>query len=193
MFVKTALIAETGKLQKFAFRLTRNKDDADDLVQSTCLRALEKSSHFEDGTNLFSWTSKIMFNLFVSGYRRRVKYESSSDPQPHLDMASSAPEQESVTELSQVRVAMASLSVDHREIIILICVKGMRYSEVSEVLNIPIGTVRSRLARAREHLQIIMNPPPSISKLQRLQAAHPANTNVPVIPAYIASRALQSR
>ena len=55
MFAENALTAELERLRRFAFRLTRNNADADDLVQSTCLRALEKSDHFEDGTNLFSW------------------------------------------------------------------------------------------------------------------------------------------
>jgi DNA-directed RNA polymerase specialized sigma24 family protein len=108
-------------------------------------------------------------------------------------MSATAPEQEGITQLSQVKTAMQSLSHDHREIVILICVKGMRYSEVSELLNIPIGTVRSRLARAREQLQAIMDPPPTNHKLQAFQAAAPANMNMPAVPAYIASRALQSR
>ena len=67
MFTQDALMAETGKLQKFSMKLTRNKANADDLFQSTCLRALEKAHYFQDGTNLFSWTSKIMYNLFCFG------------------------------------------------------------------------------------------------------------------------------
>ena len=65
MFAQAALVTEMIPLNKFALRLTKNKNDAADLVQSTCLRALEKAHYFEEGTNLFSWTSKIMFNLFL--------------------------------------------------------------------------------------------------------------------------------
>ncbi|HYD18070.1 MAG TPA: sigma factor, partial [Patescibacteria group bacterium] len=66
MFEQKALIGEMENLRRFALRLTRNASDAEDLVQSTLLRALEKQDYFETGTNLFSWTSKIMFNLFAS-------------------------------------------------------------------------------------------------------------------------------
>ena len=178
MFAQSALVDEIGKLQKFAFRLTRNKSDADDLVQSTCLRALEKAHYFKDGTNLFGWTSKIMFNLFVSSYRRKSKFETKFDPESYLEKASVAAGQDSCVELENVRKAMTKLSAEHQEILVLVCIKGMRYEEVSGMLQIPVGTVRSRLARARKQLQTIMDTPTT----QRS-----ANTNMPVIPAYIIS------
>lgn len=181
MFDQSALIAETTRLHKFALRLTKNKADADDLVQATCLCALEKSDYFEDGTNLFSWTSKIMFNIFVSGYRRRAKFESQYDPEFHLDKMSVAPVQDIKTELYDVKKAMKKLSDDHRTILILICIKGMRYVEVSEMLQIPVGTVRSRLYRAREQLQALMDPPsfstPAAKEVNRIST----NLNVPTL------------
>lgn len=76
MFTHNAPLAESDKLKRFSYRLTRNKADAEDFFQATCLRALGKDDYFEGGTNLFSWTSKIMFNLFVSDYRRKVKHGS---------------------------------------------------------------------------------------------------------------------
>ncbi len=79
MFARSALVAEAGKLRKFALRLAKNRADDDDLFQSTCLRALEKAHRFEDGTNLFGWTSRLMYNIFVSGYKRRTKFESQYD------------------------------------------------------------------------------------------------------------------
>lgn len=159
MFAQNALVAETGRLQKFALRLTRNKTDADDLVQSTCLRALEKAYHFNEGTNLFRWTSKIMFNLFVSGYRRRMKFETRFDPESFLQQVSVAPSQDIHVELANVRRAMTKLGAGQRKVISLICIKGMSYGEASEMLQIPVGTVRSRLSRAREELQVIMDTP----------------------------------
>lgn len=161
MFAQNALIAENARLHKFALRLTKNMADADDLLQSTCLRALEKANLFEEGTNLFSWTSKIMFNIFVSGYRRRVKFENQFDPEIHLERQSVAPTQEIEAELSNVKRAMMRLTANHRKILILICVQGRRYEEVSEILQIPVGTVRSRLSRARDSLQTILNMPPA--------------------------------
>lgn len=156
MFAPTALVAETKKLQKFAMRLTRNSADADDLVQSTCLRALKKSDSFEDGSNLFGWTSKIMYNLFVTDYRRKAKFEIQGDPEPFLQKKSVAPSQHIDAELADVKRALMKLSMHHRDILVMVCVEGRRYQEVSEILQIPVGTVRSRLSRAREKLQAVM-------------------------------------
>ena len=157
MFAQKDLIAETENLRKFALHLTRNKADADDLLQSTFLRALEKSDYFEDGTSLRKWTSKIMFNLFVTDYRRKTKFETQYDPEPYIQAQSMAAPQESETELHAVGDAMKKLSADHREILTLVCIKDMPYQEVADLLNIPVGTVRSRLSRARESLQLAMN------------------------------------
>lgn len=190
MFTQNALMAETGKLQKFSLRLTKNKADADDLFQSTCLRALEKSHYFEDGTNLFSWTSKIMFNIFVSGYRRRTKFESRLDPEIFLDRQSVAPVQEIGLELADVQRAMMKLSAQRREILVMICVNGMSYEEVSVKLKIPVGTVRSRLSRAREQLKSFMEESPMQVMGRKIALKKSANVN---IPAYIACQALQKR
>jgi RNA polymerase sigma-70 factor, ECF subfamily len=180
MFAQTSLVAETGRLQKFAFKLTRNRSDADDLVQSTCLRALEKIDSFETGTNLFGWTSKIMYNLFVSGYRRRNKFESQYDPDIYLNKESVMPMQDTLLEAENVKRCMQHLSHDHQSIIYMICMMGLSYQEVAKELNISVGTVRSRLSRARERLQIILEEP------KRLP------TGNHYMPTYIAANALHS-
>lgn len=159
MFEQKALVAEMDNLRKFALRLTRNAADAEDLVQSTLLRALEKSEYFESGTNLFSWTSKIMFNLFASQYRRKKKFETQYDPEPYINAQSAAPSQEMTTDLSKVKEAMKQLSQEHRDMLVLVCIRGLRYEEVSEMLQIPVGTVRSRLFRARKQLQEVLEAP----------------------------------
>ncbi len=190
MFAQTALVAQMPSLQKFAFRLTKNKADAEDLVQSTCLRALEKSHYFQDGTNLFSWTSKIMFNLFVTDYRRKTKFETQYDPESFLEKLSTPPTQDIHSEFADMNRAMAKISPTHREILIMVCAKGMSYDEVSSVLQVPTGTVRSRVSRAREQLQIMMDTPPAQAKAQQL--VRPAqNENIPLIPAYLAAREMQ--
>jgi RNA polymerase sigma-70 factor (ECF subfamily) len=159
MFTHEALVNEMSHLRRFALRLTGNTSDADDLLQSTLLRAMENSELFQTDTNLFRWSSKIMFNLFVSGYRRRTKFETQFDPETYLEKESVAPTQDISVDLSAVKRAMKLLNPDHRQILVLVCVKGMRYEEVSEFLQIPVGTVRSRLSRAREQLQSIMDVP----------------------------------
>ena len=158
MFKQEEIVSEVAGLRKFALRLTKNSSDAEDLTQSTVARALEKKDYFQDGTNLFSWTSKIMFNIFVSQYRHKKKFESQYDSAPYLEQMVTDPAQESCTDLSLVRESMGLLSREHREILILVCVQGLRYEEASELLKIPDGTVRSRLSRARQQLQSIMEP-----------------------------------
>ena len=153
MFTDNQIISEMDKLKKFAMRLTRNEADADDLLQNTVLRAYEKKHLFEKDSNVFSWTSKIMYNLFVSDYRRKVKFESQYDPEPILEKAEIVANQNDKIMVREVGEAMNQLSQDHKDILIMVCVQGMKYEETAEALDIPIGTVRSRLSRARTLLQ----------------------------------------
>lgn len=156
MFTDRQLTEEMDKLRRFAFRLTRNDADADDLLQNTLMRAYEKKHLFEEGSNVFSWTSKIMYNLFVSGYRRKVKFESQYDPEPILEKAQVASEHNDKIMVREVGEAMKELSPDHRDILVMVCVQGMKYEETAQALNIPVGTVRSRLSRARTLLMDIV-------------------------------------
>jgi RNA polymerase sigma-70 factor (ECF subfamily) len=160
MFQQEEIVGEIGNLRKFALRLTKNAHDADDLVQSTLLRALEKKEYFQNDTNLFSWASKIMFNLFVSSYRQKKKFETQYDPAPYIETMSAGPAQEANADLAIVGHSMQQLSPEHREILMLVCVQGMRYEEASEMLQVPVGTVRSRLSRARKQLQDMLTTPP---------------------------------
>lgn len=153
MFNNNELIEEMGDLRRFALRLTGNVFEAEDLLQSTILRAIEKKHLFQTDTDLNRWTSKIMFNLFVSSYRRKTKFETKYDPEAYLETLTVDPSQDYAAELNRVEDAMKKLSPEHREILVLISVKGLRYQEASAVLNLPVGTVRSRLSRARECLQ----------------------------------------
>jgi len=137
--------------------LTQNHSDADDLLQNTVLKSLENRRSFEKGTNLFGWTSRIMYNSFVSQYRRSTRFDTQYDPQHYIDQESVEPDQEAVVDLNTVLNAMEQLSEDHREILTRVGVEGMRYAEVSELLQVPVGTVRSRLSRAREALVTALN------------------------------------
>jgi len=175
MFTHSQLLKETSSLNKFAYKLTRNRDDAEDLLQATIVTALEKQHQFEQGTNLFSWTSRIMFNAFVSNYRHNTRFETQYDPQWYIDQESVEATQENDAELALIFDAMLSLSEDHREMLIMVCVDGMRYAEVAKKLQIPVGTVRSRLSRAREGLQDLLNVTP-----HRNIAASPAATDVQI-------------
>lgn len=159
MFDNNDLLKETDHLKKFALKLTRNLSDAEDLLQSTLLRAFEKKDMFIEGSNLFAWSSKIMYNLFVSNYRRKAKFESQYDPEPYINNESVEASQEKHVEYIRVRKAINSLSEDQKKVLVLVCIQGVPYEEASEILNIPTGTVRSRLCRARQNLNHIMANP----------------------------------
>jgi RNA polymerase sigma-70 factor (ECF subfamily) len=150
------LIPELEKLRRFARKLTRNQDDAEDLLQTTVLKAMENREKFEEGSNMFGWLSKIMFNTFATAYRRRVKFETQYDCQDLILSRSVDASQDKEIELKQTGEALERLSEDHRDIIVMVCMQGMAYQDVSEMLNIPVGTVRSRLSRAREHLKSML-------------------------------------
>jgi RNA polymerase sigma-70 factor (ECF subfamily) len=153
MFNNQDLTTEVDGLRNFARRLTQNNHDAEDLLQYTLLRAIEKKHLFQEDTNLFKWTSKIMYNQFVTDYRRKAKFETKYDPESYLEAESVDAPQDKQLELNAVNDAMRNLSDEHQEILVLVCVQGMSYQEVADFLNIAVGTVRSRLSRAREHLQ----------------------------------------
>ncbi|MEZ0259957.1 MAG: RNA polymerase sigma factor [Alphaproteobacteria bacterium] len=158
MFKSNALLPEMARLRRFAMRLTRNNSDADDLVQSSLLRALQKRDLFKEGTNLFSWISRIMFNIFATQYRRTKKHETQYDPSFYIDNASIEPSQEASVDIATVSACMERLSRRHRDILLSVCVKGMSYEEVALEMDIPVGTVRSRLSRARSNLQEMLAP-----------------------------------
>ncbi len=159
MFTQPELIVEMPKLRKFASKLTRNVTEAEDLLQSTLLRALEKTTYFETGTDLFKWSSKIMYNIFVTDYRRKTKFETQYDPEYHIENRSVEADQHTKLEVKILAEAMNHMSPEHKEILILVCVKGMQYQEVADMLSIPVGTVRSRLSRARNQLIAMMEGP----------------------------------
>lgn len=169
MFAQSDILVEMPKLRKFASKLTRNNSEADDLLQSTLLRALEKNDYFETGTDLFKWSSKIMYNIFVTEYRRKVKFETQYDPESHIENRSVEPDQHVKLEVKVLAKAMEQMSPEHREILVLVCVKGMQYQEVAEMLNIPVGTVRSRLSRARNQLIAMMDGPVSPNYNQNVE------------------------
>jgi RNA polymerase sigma-70 factor (ECF subfamily) len=156
MFDNQELTTEVSGLRNFARRLTQNNHDAEDLLQYTLLRAIEKKHLFQENTDLFKWTSKIMYNQFVTDYRRKAKFETKYDPESYLEAEFVDAPQDKQIELNTVNNAMSRLSHEHQEILVLICVQGLSYQEVSDFLNIAIGTVRSRLSRARENLQQLL-------------------------------------
>lgn len=152
MFETKDLIAAMGKLRGFALRLTDQPSDAEDLLQAALLKAIEKKHTFRTGSNLFAWSSKIMYNTFVTNYRRKKKHESRYDPEPILAALTYPDPNYDNLRCAEVDKAMQKLGRDQRQVLQGVCLQGEGYQEVANRLRIPVGTVRSRLSRAREEL-----------------------------------------
>lgn len=153
MFSHADMLSDTPRLRRFSLKLTRNASDSEDLYQSTMERALEKRHLFEEGTNFFSWSSRIMYNLFVSRVRHTTRAGTTSyDPSTLADVVSQEPNQHARIELRSLLDCVAALPSGQREVVELTCFEGLPYEEVARRLAVPVGTVRSRLARAREKL-----------------------------------------
>ena len=143
-------------LYNFARWLVHNKSNAEDLVQETYLKALRSFASFQPGTNFRAWMFRILRNTFLSSRStldRRLTVELDSEDDAPVFPAISANPESLLIERSQenaVRCAIEQLPVNFREVLLLCDVEDASYREISEILSIPIGTVMSRLARARK-------------------------------------------
>lgn len=148
------LIAVVPKLRRFAMSLTGNMADGDDLVQSACEKALRNQDQFHPGTRFDSWMYRIIQTLWLDDLRKRKVRGRSIDPADIEigDEGKAARLPEDRLALSQAAQAMKTLPEPQRLVLSLVAVEGLSYKEAAEVLEVPIGTVMSRLSRAREAL-----------------------------------------
>ena len=147
-------------LYNFAYHLTLNEEDANDLVQDTFLKAFRFINSYERGTNAKAWLFKILKNSFINEYRRKTRQPGEVDFEEYVAFQD-AEEGTGVGDLDmrdeifkgligdEVTQAMNELPVDFRTILILCDIEGFSYEEMAKIIDIPIGTVRSRLHRAR--------------------------------------------
>lgn len=151
-------------MYNFAYRLTFDEDDSKDLVQDTYLKAFRFINSFQQGTNAKAWLFRILKNSFINDYRKKSKEPSKVDYQEVETYYNSDDVDKSITtDLrvesvqdmigDEVTMALNSLAVDFRTVIILCDLEGFTYEEMAKILDIPIGTVRSRLHRARNLLK----------------------------------------
>lgn len=158
-----AVLPHRGELMAAAMRMTRNRADAEDLVQDTLARALAAWHRFEPGSNCRAWLFRILTNGFISGYRRKRRHdrfahetgddarvalhgeepERAGDPSAHLTSGLG----------DEALGALAELADDYRKVVILADLRGARYRDIAAELGLPIGTVMSRLFRARRQLE----------------------------------------
>jgi RNA polymerase sigma-70 factor (ECF subfamily) len=157
--VRAELVQMLPKLRRFAIGLAGNLDDADDLVQGACERALSHLDQWQAGTRLDSWMYRIIQNLWIDRGRshklRGDPWDPDDMPQLADPHAHRTPEIEST--LARVLGALGELPPDQREVLLLVGVSEHSYREAAEQLGVPLGTVMSRLARARLHLHDLMS------------------------------------
>jgi RNA polymerase sigma factor (sigma-70 family) len=150
------VVAHVPRLRRYATAWLHNVADADDLVQDCVERALRQHATLQHPERLGGWLFAILHNLHLSNLRRdrrrgvTIGIDALAD-----DLALSAPPEDR-NQIREFARAMASLSEDHRQILLLVSLEGLTYREIAELLEVPIGTVMSRLARARERLRIAL-------------------------------------
>ena len=153
-----------NSMYNFGYRLTLDEDDAKDLVQDTYLKAYRFIESFQKGTNAKAWLFRILKNSFINDYRKKSKEPSKVDYQEVESYYNSDDvDRQITTDLrveslqdmigDEISNALNSLDVDFRTVIILCDLEGFKYDEMAKILDIPIGTVRSRLHRARNLLK----------------------------------------
>jgi len=153
-----------NSMYNFGHRLTFDEDDAKDLVQDTYLKAFRFINSFQEGTNAKAWLFRILKNSFINDFRKKSKQPSKVDYQEVESYYNSDDVDKSITTDLRVETvqdmigdeisnALNALDVDFRTVIILCDLEGFKYDEMAKILDIPVGTVRSRLHRARNLLK----------------------------------------
>ena len=142
------------RLRRFAHALSRDSSDADDLMQATFERALRSKAQWQPGTRLDSWAYRIMRNLWIDTARARSRKARMEAPPEEADAVGEDPRpaMDAALDLKRMMSAMELLPDEQREVVALILIEGFGYREVCEMLDLPMGTVSSRLVRGRNRL-----------------------------------------
>ncbi len=149
--MRDMLLGAIPALRAFAFSLTYDLDRSDDLVQDTLVRAWTKAASFRRGTNLTAWLFTILRNLFYSEQRKRKREVEDADG-VHAARLASLPEQEVRMEMAQFQEALNLLPHSQREALILVGAQSFTYEEAAEICGVAVGTIKSRVSRARVRL-----------------------------------------
>jgi RNA polymerase sigma-70 factor (ECF subfamily) len=148
---RDAMLAAVPTLRAFAISLSRNVDYADDLVQETLLRAIAGIKSYQPGTHMSAWLFTILRNRFHSDYRKRRREVEDIDGS-YVDGLTSPPEQHARLQFEELRAALARLPLGQREALLLVGASGFSYEETAAICEIAVGTVKSRVNRARMRL-----------------------------------------
>ena len=148
------LIAVLPRLRRFARGLTGSAVEADDLVQAACERALSRMHQFQEGTRFDSWMFRIVQTIWIDQLRsQNIRREDAEEAGLHVGTDEPERRVEARLALQEVRTALQQLPPEQRTALLLVTVDGLSYKEAAEVAEVPVGTIMSRLARARIALQ----------------------------------------
>jgi RNA polymerase sigma-70 factor (ECF subfamily) len=152
------LIAVLPRLRRFAAGLSRSATEADDLVQAACERALAREHQFQEGTRFDSWMFRIVQTIWIDQLRARdVRKEDGDIAEERLGTDEPVRRVEARLALAEARRAIALLPPDQRATLMLVTVEGLSYKQAADVAGVPVGTIMSRLARARIALQQLID------------------------------------
>jgi RNA polymerase sigma-70 factor (ECF subfamily) len=144
------------RMRRYAVALTRDRDRADDLVQETLARAIAKQHLFSPDTNLRAWLFTLLHNQHVNEVRRAMKWGNPVQIDDVSGGLAGVADPSASRQLKELDAAIGKLPVEQRQVVLLVGLEGMAYEEVAAILMVPIGTVRSRLSRARGTLRLLM-------------------------------------
>jgi len=149
--LKRDLVALLPRLQRYARNLTNTKADADDLLQATCIRALEKSAQFKRGTEFDRWTFTIMSSIRSNYLRAENIRRGTGLSNAETELFAADTQTENIF-YQQVYTGVKNLPIAQRQVLLLVYIEGFTYQEAADMLDVPIGTIMSRIARGRAKL-----------------------------------------
>jgi RNA polymerase sigma-70 factor, ECF subfamily len=170
--LRDEMLRHLPNLRAFAFSLTNDATKVDDLVQDTFVRAWANIDRFERNSNLGAWLFTILRHAFYTQYRKR-RHEVEDPNGVHVSRLKVLPEQEAALAMVELRLALARLPRSHREALLLVSVEGMSYEDVAALQGVAVGTIKSRVNRARQYLAglLQMKSHHEIEQDQVMQAA----------------------
>ena len=147
------VIGQLAALRRYALSLVRNPDEAEDLVHDALVKAYERQSTFRTGASVRNWLMSILHNAHVDRLRQRRSQERRHDAAAEMSETSVPANQDHSVRLTQVRNAFFDLPEEQREALHLVAIEELSYQEAADTLGIPVGTLMSRVARARQRLR----------------------------------------
>ena len=158
------IVGQLGSLRRYARSLTRDSTEAEDLVHDALVRAYERRGTFRSGGNLRAWLLSIVHNAFIDKMRSRRSEAARVEQAGYLTDTSTPPPQEHSVRLAQVREAFFSLPEEQRSALHLVAIEGLSYQQAADASGVPLGTLMSRIGRARAALREMESAAPSPAK-----------------------------